>query len=98
MHRTLLAYAYFGLGQKEKAYELMNINLQIDPNLPYTLMILAEFYEDEGKTDLALKTLDRLFAVFKDADEGVPLIERLRQKYAELSTGPALSSADRKSF
>jgi tetratricopeptide (TPR) repeat protein len=87
--RNLLAAAYFGLDQKEKAYELINVNLQIDPNFPYTLMTQSKLYEKDGKIDLALKTLERLFEVYKDADEGIPRIEEQRQKYAELTANPA---------
>jgi len=89
MHRNLLAGAYFGLDQKEKAYELINVNLQLDPNFPYTLMTQSRLYEKDDKIDLALKTLERLFEVYKDADEGIPRIEEQRQKYAELTANPA---------
>jgi tetratricopeptide (TPR) repeat protein len=88
-HRNLLAKAYFGLGQKQKAYDLVNINLGVNPNFPNTLMTLAELYEKDDQIDSALKTIEKLLEVYKDADDNVPRIEEWKQKYAELSANPA---------
>jgi len=83
--KNILAVALFHTGQKEKAYKYLNINLDLNPNHPYSLIFLANLYEEDGLVDKAIATLDHLFKVLKDADKDTPNFEKLLKKYEELT-------------
>ena len=84
--RNILAQAYLKLGQKDKAFSLVQENLDLNPNQSYTLITLARLYEWDGQTDKAVETLRSILTgVYANADQDAPRIKRLQERLAELS-------------
>ncbi|HEQ99255.1 MAG TPA: tetratricopeptide repeat protein [candidate division Zixibacteria bacterium] len=84
--RNILAQAYLKLGQKDKAFSLVQENLDLNPNHSYTLITLARLYEWDGQTEKAVETLRNILTgVYANADQDTPRIEKLQEKLAELS-------------
>jgi tetratricopeptide (TPR) repeat protein len=59
-------------------------NLGLSALVPFTLNGLAESQAAAGQVDAARKTYERLFALWKDADEDVPLLIEAREAYGKL--------------
>jgi tetratricopeptide (TPR) repeat protein len=84
--RNILAQAYLKLGQKDKAFSLVQENLDLNPNQSYTLITLARLYEWDGQTDKAAETLRNILTgVYANADQDAPRIKKLQERLAELS-------------
>ncbi|NIP42496.1 MAG: tetratricopeptide repeat protein [candidate division Zixibacteria bacterium] len=84
--RNILAQAYLKLGQKERAFDLVQENLDLNPNQSYTLITLARLYEWDGQTDKAAETLRNILTgVYANADQDAPRIKKLQERLAELT-------------
>jgi tetratricopeptide (TPR) repeat protein len=88
--KNVLAQAYFKLGDKEKAYKMVNDNLELNPNQHYTLMTLARLYEWDGKKTLAAEQLKYLLnQVWANADQDAPKVKYTREWLTRLTTPAA---------
>ncbi len=84
--KVLLAEGYYKSGDKQKAYQILDKNLSFNPNHTMSLLVYGILLEKDDRINDAVEKLNRFLLVLKDADEGIPLIEDVRQRKARLSS------------
>ncbi len=70
-----LGFAYFFDGQNEKALELYNMSLELNPNFIQSLAVMAILYAREGQYDQAISIWKRELKLFNNEIQKIPAFD-----------------------
>ena len=84
--RDALAGAYFKKGDLDKAVEAYNKVFAFNPNYARSHYMLGQVYEQQSKKREAIQEYEKFLGIWKDADEGMPLLKDAKDKFARLKS------------